>query len=150
PGTGVERTLANRRLDAVVALFDQVARLIERRPDADTGAFVDAWLTSSVDDDSLAARAETARVAIGTPGQFVGRELDTVIVAGLQDGVWPNLRARGSLLGANRLDGDGAGAGDGTADARAEVLHDELRTFLKALSTARAAVLLTAVESDDE
>lgn len=150
PGTGVERTLANRRLDAVVALFDQVARLIERRPDADTGAFVDAWLTSSVDDDSLAARAETARVAIGTPGQFVGRELDTVIVAGLQDGVWPNLRARGSLLGANRLDGDGEGAGDGTGDARAEVLHDELRTFLKALSTARSAVLLTAVESDDE
>ncbi|WP_306233703.1 UrvD/REP family ATP-dependent DNA helicase [Agrococcus beijingensis] len=143
-GTGVERTLANRRLDAVVALFDQVARLIERRPDADTGAFVDAWLTSSVDDDSLAARAEHARVAIGTPGQFVGRELDTVIVAGLQDGVWPNLRARGSLLGANRLDGDD------TVDARAEVLHDELRTFLKAVSTARSAVLLTAVASDDE
>lgn len=143
-GTGVERTLANRRLDAVVALFDQVARLIERRPDADTGAFVDAWLASSVDDDSLAARAETARVAIGTPGQFVGRELDTVIVAGLQDGVWPNLRARGSLLGANRLDGDV------TADARAAVLHDELRTFLKAVSTARSSVLLTAVASDDE
>ena len=143
-GAGVERALANRRLDAVVALFDQVARLIERRPDADTGAFVDAWLASSVDDDSLAARAEDSRVAIGTPGQFVGRELDTVIVAGLQDGVWPNLRARGSLLGANRLDGEP------TDDARAGVLHDELRTFVKAVSTARGAVLLTAVASDDE
>ncbi|MEV7528606.1 PD-(D/E)XK nuclease family protein [Agrococcus sediminis] len=143
-GSGVESALANRRLDAVVALFDQVARLIERRPDADTGAFVDAWLASSVDDDSLAARAEGARVAIGTPGQFVGRELDTVIVAGLQDGVWPNLRPRGSLLGANRLDGDP------TEDARAGVLHDELRTFVKAVSTARAAVLLTAVASEDE
>lgn len=143
-GAGVERALANRRLDAVVALFDQVARLIERRPDADTGAFVDAWLASSVDDDSLAARAEGSRVAIGTPGQFVGRELDTVIVAGLQDGVWPNLRPRGSLLGANRLDGEP------TEDARAGVLHDELRTFVKTVSTARAAVLLTAVASDDE
>lgn len=143
-GPGVERALANRRLDAVVALFDQVARLIERRPDADTGAFVDAWLASSVDDDSLAARAEGARVAIGTPGQFVGRELDTVVVAGLQDGVWPNLRPRGSLLGANRLDGAP------TEDARAGVLHDELRTFVKTIATARGAVLLTAVESDDE
>ncbi|MGM1029525.1 MAG: PD-(D/E)XK nuclease family protein [Actinomycetota bacterium] len=142
--SGVEQSLANRRLDAVVALFDQVARLIERRPDADTAGFVDAWLASSVDDDSLAARAEGSRVSVGTPGQFVGRELDTVIVAGLQEGVWPNLRPRGSLLGANRLDGEP------TEDARADVLHDELRTFAKAVSTARAAVILTAVESDDE
>ncbi|WP_177220347.1 PD-(D/E)XK nuclease family protein [Agrococcus baldri] len=143
-GGSVERALANRRLDAVVALFDQVARLIERRPDIDTSGFVDAWLASSVDDDSLAARTEGARVAIGTPGQFVGRELDTVVVAGLQEGVWPNLRPRGSLLSANRLDGDG------TDDARTAVLHDELRTFAKAVSTARTTVVLAAVESDDE
>ncbi|MCH1882628.1 UrvD/REP family ATP-dependent DNA helicase [Agrococcus sp. ARC_14] len=143
-GDSVERALANRRLDAVVALFDQVARLIERRPDVDAGGFVDAWLASSVDDDSLAARAELSRVAIGTPGQFVGREVDTVIVAGLQDGVWPNLRPRGSLLGANRL------AGSPSDDERTAVLHDELRTFVKAVATARSSVLLTAVESDDE
>lgn len=143
-GDGVERTLANRRLDAVVALFDQVARLIERRPDVDTGGFVDAWLGSNVDDDSLAARAEGDRVAVGTPSQFVGREFDTVIVAGLQDGVWPNLRPRGSLLGANRLDGEV------TDDTRVAVLHDELRLYVKAVSTARSAVVLTAVENDDE
>lgn len=143
-GSGVERALANRRLDAVVALFDQVARLIERRPDVDTGGFVDSWLASSIDDDSLAARAEGDRVAIGTPGQLVGRELDTVIVAGLQEGVWPNLRARGSLLGANRL------GGQATDDDRTAVLHDELRTFAKAVSTARSHVLLTAVQSEDE
>lgn len=143
-GAGVERSLANRRLDAVVALFDQVARLIERRPDVDTGGFVDAWLASSIDDDSLAARAEGDRVSIGTPGQLVGREVDTVIVAGLQEGVWPNLRARGSLLGANRLDGAA------TDDDRVAVLHDELRTFAKAVQAARARVVLTAVESDDE
>lgn len=141
---GVERTLANRRLDAVVALFDQVARLIERRPDVDTGGFVDAWLASSVDDDSLAARAEGARVAIGTPGQFVGRELDTVIVAGLQDGIWPNLRLRGSLLGTQRL------TGAATDDERTEVLHDELRMFVQAVSAARAMVVLSAVENEDE
>ncbi len=143
-GGGVERALANRRLDAVVALFDQVARLIERRPDLDTGGFVDSWLASNVDDDSLAARTDGARVSIGTPGQFVGRELDTVVVASLQEGVWPNLRLRGSLLGANRLDGDV------TDDARAAVLHDELRTFAKAVSTARTTVVLAAVESDEE
>ncbi len=144
-GRGSERALANRRLDAVVALFDQVARLIERRPDVDTGGFVDAWLASSVDDDSLAARTEGARVAIGTPGQFVGRELDTVIVASLQEGVWPNLRPRGSLLSANRLVDH-----DAVADARAEVLHDETRTFVKAASTASSLLVLSAVESDDE
>lgn len=143
-GTGVERALANRRLDAVVALFDQVARLIERRPDVDTGGFVDDWLASTIDDDSLARRGDADRVTIGTPGQLVGREVDTVIVAGLQDGVWPNLRPRGSLLGANRLDGAP------TDDDRTAVLHDELRTFAKAVSSARTAVVLTAVESDDE
>ncbi len=143
-GSGVERALANRRLDAVVALFDQVARLIERRPDVDTGGFVDAWLASSIDDDSLAARADGDRVAIGTPGQLVGRELDTVIVAGLQEGVWPNLRPRGSLLGANRLDGAA------TDDDRTAVLHDELRTFAKAVQAARSRVVLTAVSSEQE
>lgn len=150
-GTGVERSLANRRLDAVVALFDQIARLIERRPDVDTGGFVDAWLASSVEDDSLAARAEGGRVAIGTPGQFVGRELDTVIVAGLQDGVWPNLRPRGSLLGANRLaDDEPSDTPAAPIDARTEVLHDELRMFVKAISTASSTVVLAAVENDDE
>ena len=33
-----------------------------------------------------------------------GREWDLVAIAGLQEGAWPNLKQRSSLLGAERLD----------------------------------------------
>ena len=50
--------------------------------------------------DTLAARAQRAdAVEILTPASAAGREWPVVIVAGLQEGVWPNTRLRGELLG---------------------------------------------------
>lgn len=143
-GHGQDAAWANRRLDAVVALFDRAARFAEQRPDATAGEFHEEWLAADVDADSLAARAVTDAVAVGTPSAFVSRELDTVVVAGVQEGVWPNLKQRGSLLGAGRLTPPGAPAAE-----VADVLHDELRMFAHAASRASARLHVTAVASED-
>ena len=51
--------------------------------------------------DTLAARARREAVAVLTPAGAAGREWDLVVVAGVQDGVWPDLRLRDSVLGAH-------------------------------------------------
>jgi RecB family exonuclease len=92
---------------------------------------------------------------------MVGLEVRTVVVAGLQDGVWPNLRPRGSLLGPQHLvralasgtESAAAGAaGEPVAplDERKLVLDDELRMFALAVSRASERVVLAAVANDDE
>lgn len=141
---GHEAAWANRRLDAVVALFDRAARFAEQRPDATAADFYDDWTGADVDPDSLAARAAGEAVAIGTPTAFVSREFDTVVVAGVQDGAWPNLRQRGSLLGANQLVAPGAPPAE-----VADVLHDEQRMFAHAASRARQRLIVTAVAGED-
>ncbi|MEK8225444.1 hypothetical protein NKG05_03870 [Oerskovia sp. M15] len=47
--------------------------------------------------------AGTDSVAALTPAGAAGREWDVVVVAGVQDGVWPDLRLRDSLLGSQAL-----------------------------------------------
>jgi hypothetical protein len=70
----------------------------------------------------------------------------------LQDGVWPNLRPRGSLLSAQRLvQALAADAGaEALIDDRKLVLDDELRMFALATSRATSRVVLAAVANDDE
>ena len=53
-------------------------------------------------------RALSEAVLVATPSATIGLEFDTVVVAGLQEGVWPNMRLRGSLLGAARAGARGA------------------------------------------
>ena len=76
------------------------------------------------------------------------------IVAGVQDGVWPNTRLRGSLLDTWRLsDAASRDAGDttppGILDRRRSAMHDELRLFVRALSRATRELVVTAVDDDD-
>jgi RecB family exonuclease len=91
-------------------------------------------------------------VLVTTPVGVAGLEFDTVVVAGLQDGVWPNLRPRGSLLGLGELVArlDGREAPASAVDERRAVLSDELRLFALAASRARAVLVLAAVANDDE
>ncbi|MBN9326540.1 MAG: PD-(D/E)XK nuclease family protein, partial [Cellulomonas sp.] len=102
------------------------------------------------------ARARHQAVSVLTPAGAAGREWDVVAVTGVQEGVWPDLRLRDSMLGAaalvDLLDGR-AGASDGRGDpvqARAAVLADELRSFTVACSRARRRLLVTAVADTDQ
>ncbi|MFG6476343.1 ATP-dependent helicase [Microbacterium sp. P06] len=144
-------------LDALVALFDAAKRFLERDPDAQTAVFIRRILDSDVPEDILASPDRAETVTVLTPATALGTEFDAVVVAGVQDGVWPNLRLRGGILGAWRL-GDEVAAwragGDAPTtpaviDRRRAALHDELRLFARAISRARHRLVVSAVDDDD-
>ncbi|WEG07500.1 ATP-dependent DNA helicase [Microbacterium horticulturae] len=155
-GTGPVAEQAGRDLDAVVALFQAAKRFGERGDAAAENplTFVRGILDSDVAEDRLEATGGADTVAVLTPAAALGVEYDTVVVAGVQDGVWPNTRLRGSLLDTWRLGdavrraADDAGAPD-VFDRRRQAMHDELRLFARAITRARAHLLVTAVDDDD-
>jgi superfamily I DNA/RNA helicase len=155
--SGVFSAEANRALDALVALFDAAKRFVERAPREDPAVFLRRILDSAVPEDILAAPDRAEAVSVLTPASALGTEFDGVVIAGLQDGVWPNLRPRGGALGAWRLAddiaawraGDAAPAAPAALDRRREALHDELRLFVRAVSRARLRLAVTAVDDDD-
>lgn len=142
---------ADRDLDAVVALFGAASAYVDRLPQLGPRAFLDHVRSQDVPGDSLVARApDNESVALLTPAAAAGREWHTVVVAGVQEGVWPDLRLRGSLLGSERLVDVMTGRGGSLRAAQAAVRHDETRQFLMAVSRARERLLITAVRSEDE
>ncbi|QHC56938.1 AAA family ATPase [Rathayibacter tanaceti] len=149
-GTGLTAAEANRNLDGVVALFSAARRFVERASGTSAIGFVTEILEAEVPEDTLAPRSTEDAVLIGTPSSVVGLEFDVVVVARLQDGIWPNLRPRGSLLDPDGLLRHARGEGALPLDARKATLDDELRMFALAASRARRQVVLTAVAGEDE
>ncbi len=150
-GHGPLAEQAGRDLDALVALFQAAKRFVERSLDADPRVFVRGVLDSDVAEDRLTAPVREDTVQILTPAGALGLEFDTVVVAGVQEGVWPNTRLRGSLLETWRLADASARADDATEvfDRRRAAMHDELRLLARALSRATSRVIVTAVDDDD-
>lgn len=152
-GAGLAAEEANRALDGIVALFASARRFAERAPHSSAAAFLAEVLDAEVPEDTLAPQALADTVLVATPAGAGSLEFDTVVVAGLQDGQWPNLRLRGSLLGAGDLVAvlRGQVAESASAvDERRAVLADELRIFALACSRARARLVVAAIQSDDE
>ncbi|PPH84436.1 ATP-dependent DNA helicase [Rathayibacter sp. AY1D9] len=149
-GTGLTAAEANRNLDGVVALFSAARRFVERATGHSAIGFVTEILEAEVPEDTLAPRSVEDAVLIGTPSSVVGLEFDVVVVARLQDGVWPNLRQRGSLLDPDGLLRHARGEGGLPLDARKATLDDELRMFALAASRARRQLVLSAVAGEDE
>ncbi len=141
---------ANRQLDGIVALFTAAKRFAERRPHDPPAVFVSEVLDADVAEDTLSPRAVDDAVLIATPSGIVGREFDTVVVAGLQEGVWPNMRLRGSLLGPQHLVRAVLAIDSTSLDERRLVRDDELRMFALAISRARTRLVVAAVANDDE
>ncbi|WUP53100.1 PD-(D/E)XK nuclease family protein [Micromonospora globbae] len=145
---------ADRDLDAVMVLFDAAARFTDRLPGARTEVFLDHVLGQELPADTLAPTAERGdAVRLLTAHAAKGLEWDLVAVAGVQEGVWPDLRLRGSLLGSERLVDVLAGRAVG-ANGRATVvgqtsalLDEERRLFHVAVSRARRRLLVSAVAS---
>nr|WP_307864929.1 ATP-dependent DNA helicase [Myceligenerans salitolerans] len=154
-GGGPGALRADRDLDAVLALFRAAETFVDRMPGAPVSAFVDYLESQDLPADSLAASGSGAgAVEALTPAGAAGREWDVVVVAGVQDGVWPDLRLRDSLLGSQALVELYAGRADDArvhgAEARRQVLADELRAFAVAVSRARRRLLVTAVEDAED
>ncbi|MGZ0710484.1 ATP-dependent helicase (plasmid) [Coraliomargarita sp. W4R53] len=153
-GHGPLADQAHRDLDAVVAAFQAAKRFVERSLDADPRVFVRGLLESDVAEDRLDTPTRDDSVRVLTPAGALGLEFDTVVVAGVQDGVWPNTRLRGSVLETWRLAGSlvrAVGESDSVAtfDRRRDAMHDELRLLARAMSRATSLVVVTAVDDDD-
>ena len=149
-GSGILADEANRNLDGVVGVFTAAKRFVERTPNRPAADFFVGLLEAEVAEDSLSPRSAADSVVISTPNGVIGAEFDVVVVARLQESVWPNLRLRGSLLHPDRLSQVVAAQPRGDVDERAEVLGDELRMFVLAASRATTQVVLSAVANDDE
>src|SRR5690606_24440309 len=79
-----------RALDALVALFDAAKRFVERTPNEKPVVFVQDILDSEVPEVSLSTPDRPGLVTLLTPATALGTQFEAVIVAGVQDGVWPN------------------------------------------------------------
>ena len=95
---------ADRDLDAVLALFDKAAHFADSMPPGAPGLFADSLSGQEIVGDTLAERAVREDcVRILTAHRSKGLEWDVVVVAGVQEETWPDLRMRGSLLGVDEL-----------------------------------------------
>jgi superfamily I DNA/RNA helicase/RecB family exonuclease len=145
---------ADADLDAVVALFEVAARFADRKPGAHVSAFFDEMDDLRLPGDTIAARAQQGEVVeIMTVHSAKGREWDLVAIAGTQEGEFPNLRLRGSLLGSELLvevmrnpQQTDAAIIQGAYPA---LLDDERRLFHVAITRARIQTILTAVSSEE-
>jgi superfamily I DNA/RNA helicase/RecB family exonuclease len=150
-GGGLPGARADRHLDAVVALFDAAAKYVDRLPQMGPRGFLEHIRGQAVAGDTLVARAPSHdTVSLLTPAGAAGRQWRFVVIAGVQEGVWPDLRLRGSLLGSEALVDVITGRGQSLRAAQAAVRHDETRLFLAAVSRASDRLLVTAVRSEDE
>ncbi|MDT4936777.1 MAG: hypothetical protein QOG80_448 [Pseudonocardiales bacterium] len=149
---GAAGTAADRDLDSVVALFDAAARFTDRLPQAPAERFVEHLAAQQVPGDSMttARGIESDAVSILTAHAAKGLEWDLVCVAHVQEGSWPDLRHRGSLLGSEQLVDVVAGRDPATLSNVVPQLAEERRLFYVAVTRARRTVVATAVSGEDD
>ena len=149
---GARAAAADRDLDAVVALFHAAATFTDRLPPGAPRLFLDSLSGQEIAADTLAERAPRQdAVRILTAHRSKGLEWDVVAVCAVQEGSWPDLRLRGSLLGADELADPSPDDGTKAATIMARLLAEERRLFYVAATRARKRLIVTASgEESDE
>lgn len=145
---------SDRDLDALMQLFESAQRFSERNVGANPSLFITQLMNERIQSDVITSTAQREEVVtITTAHSAKGLEWDFVVVTGLQDGIWPNLKARGSLLGSERLvEAFRSGLTNRTeisASAAAGLAEDERRLLYVALSRAKKKLLFTAFAEED-
>jgi superfamily I DNA/RNA helicase/RecB family exonuclease len=152
---GAASARADRDLDAVMSLFRAAETYVDRLPESSALEFIDFIESQDIPADSLSQQvALGGKVTLVTPAGAAGRSWPIVVVAGVQEGQWPDLRLRDSLLGAQTLVEVLSGRSDSARGlgpgARREVFYDELRAFALSVSRATQRLVVTAVRDDEQ
>jgi superfamily I DNA/RNA helicase/RecB family exonuclease len=152
---GQRGAAADRDLDAMVQLFDSAARHIERFPGAKPSAFLTEIQRETIVSDIITSKGVRPDVVeILTVHSAKGRQWQLVAIAGVQEGIWPNLKQRSTLLGSERLV-ERVRHGDDVAQNTLDIItanslsEDEARLFHVATTRASSQLYVTAVSRED-
>jgi superfamily I DNA/RNA helicase/RecB family exonuclease len=148
---GLAGAHADRDLDAVTALFDVAEQYVARTAGASLRGLVDHIQSMGLPATPRDQRPESDAVAILSAHAALGREWEFVVIAGMQEGLWPNTVPRGGVLGTQQLvdvmDRVETETDRGLS-SRAPLLAEERRLLIAAMGRARSRLLVTAVDSD--
>ena len=141
-GHGVIAGRANRDLDAICSLFDQANRFVSQGRARGLQVFLDEILAQEIPAEALAdnqVRSNTVRLL--TAHRSKGLEWPFVVIAGVQEDVWPDIRLRQTLLQSDRI-----GHKEELMPITVrETLIAERRLFYVALTRAMQHVVITTV-----
>jgi len=149
---GLAGAQADRDLDAVTALFDVVEQYVTRTAGATLRGVIGHVEAMGLPATPRDQRPEPDAVAVVSAHAALGREWEFVVIAGLQEGLWPNMIPRGGVLATQQLvdvmDGVATEVDRGIS-SRAPLLAEERRLLIAAMGRARRRLLVTAVDSDN-
>ena len=136
-------------------LFESARRFAERFPHSKAESFIRQISHEDILGDVITAQGQRPDVVeILTVHSSKGREWEIVAIAGLQEGVWPNLKQRGSLLGSERLVErirHGAMARkELDALTASGLVEDERRLLHVAVTRAKTQLIVSAVQREDD
>lgn len=140
---------AGRDLDAVTALFDLAEQYVARTAGATLTGLVEYATAMQLAPPRPEPATGTEAVGVLSAHAALGREWDLVVIAGVQEGLWPNTVPRGGVLGTQRLLDTLHGFG-AEVSARAPLLAEERRLLVAALGRARRRLVITAVDGDGD
>ncbi len=140
-------------LDAVTAMFDVAEQYVEQTAGASLRGLIDHLAGLALPPVRADEGPQPDAVAVLSAHSALGREWDFVVIAGVQEGLWPNVSPRGGVLGTQELvdviEGV-AQAGQRGLSSRAPLLAEERRLLIAAMGRARSRILVTAVDSDGD
>ncbi len=141
---------ANHDLDAVIALFDTAERISDRYQGVyGVSAFVAMLRDQAIPAESIAGSGigpDADVVQIMTVHRAKGLEWSRVWVVGLEEGRWPNLVLRGSLLGVQQLDEVVRGS---AGDQVAELIREERNLLYVACTRAKEQLTLMVIDGQE-
>jgi len=143
---GAAGAQADRDLDAVTTLFEVTDQYVSRTAGASLRGLLDhvgALQLPAVRPEPGVAE----QVSVLSAHAALGHEWDLVVIAGLQEGLWPNTIPRGGVLGTQRLLDVLDGVSE-DASLRAPLLAEERRLLVAAMGRARKRLLVTAVDGE--
>ncbi|MGB1223666.1 MAG: ATP-dependent helicase [Mycobacterium sp.] len=141
---------ADRDLDSVTEMFDVAEQYVDRTTGASLRGLIDHIAALALPPVRRDDRPQSDAVAVLSAHSALSGEWDFVVIAGMQEGLWPNVSPRGGVLATQEL----VDVINGVADpgqrglsSRAPLVAEERRLLITAMGRARRRLLVTAVDS---